>query len=54
MAFFGYFLLGVEFTAEDVEEPFGRDADDLELSAYCETLRQSVEQLLGLSERQKP
>jgi putative membrane protein len=52
MAFFGYFLLGVEFTAEDVEEPFGRDADDLELSAYCETLRQSVEQLLGLEHPQ--
>jgi putative membrane protein len=53
MALFGYFLLGVEFTAEDVEEPFGRDADDLELSAYCDTLRHSVEQLLGVSDTQK-
>jgi putative membrane protein len=50
MALFGYFLLGVELTAEDVEEPFGSDEDDLELSAYCETVRQSVEQLLGLPE----
>jgi putative membrane protein len=46
-ALLGYFLLGVELTAEDVEEPFGRDADDLELSSYCDTIRRSVEQLLG-------
>jgi putative membrane protein len=44
---FGYFLLGVELTAEDVEEPFGRDGDDLALSAYCETIRQSAEQALA-------
>jgi len=30
-----------------VEEPFGRDADDLTLSAYCETIRQSTEQAFG-------
>jgi ion channel-forming bestrophin family protein len=53
MGLFGYFLLGVEFTAEDVEEPFGRDADDLQLSAYCDTIRQAVEQLLGLNDSQQ-
>jgi ion channel-forming bestrophin family protein len=46
-ALFGYFLLGVELTAEDVEEPFGRDGDDLALSAYCDTIRRSAEQALG-------
>ena len=46
VALLGYFLLGMELTAEDVEEPFGHDADDLALSAYCETIRQSVEQVL--------
>lgn len=46
-ALLGYFLLGVELAAEDVEEPFGRDADDLTLSAYCETIRISTEQVFG-------
>ena len=46
MAMLGYFLFGIEFTAEDVEEPFGRDADDLALSAYCNTIRQSILEIL--------
>jgi ion channel-forming bestrophin family protein len=55
VALFAYFLLGVELTAEDVEEPFGRDGDDLSLTAYCETIRQSAEQLLGkASAREHP
>jgi putative membrane protein len=47
MALLAYFLLGVELTAEHVEEPFGRDADDLALASYCETIRSSVEQALA-------
>lgn len=43
-----YFLLGTEMTAEDVEDPFGRDADDLALSAFCATIRKSCEQILGV------
>lgn len=43
-----YFLLGTELTAEDVEDPFGRDGDDLELATYCETVRRSVEEILGI------
>ena len=46
MALMSYFLLGIEFTAEDVEEPFGKDGDDLELGRYCETIRASCEQIL--------
>ena len=42
-----YFLLGVELTAEDVEEPFGKDGDDLALAAYCDTIRSGAEQALG-------
>jgi ion channel-forming bestrophin family protein len=42
-----YFLLGIEFTAEDVEEPFGRDADDLALNTYCETIWKSVREVLS-------
>jgi putative membrane protein len=48
MALFTYFLFGIEFTAEDVEEPFGRDADDLALSTYCETIRRSVVDTVGI------
>ena len=54
VALLAYFLLGVEVTAEDVEEPFGRDADDLSLSAYCEVIRRSAEQSLGPPEGKYP
>jgi putative membrane protein len=47
MALLGYFLLGIEFTAEDVEEPFGRDGDDLALAAYCDTIRRATDGVLG-------
>ncbi|MFO0851106.1 MAG: bestrophin family ion channel [Gemmataceae bacterium] len=32
MTLMTYFLLGIELTAEEVEEPFGRDGDDLALA----------------------
>jgi len=32
------FLLGIELTAEAVEEPFGKDGDDLPLESYCQTI----------------
>jgi ion channel-forming bestrophin family protein len=47
VSLFAYFLLGVELTAEDVEEPFGRDGDDLALAAYCDTIRSGAGQALG-------
>lgn len=43
-----YFLLGTELTAENVEEPFGGDADDLTLTTFCETIRKSCTELLGV------
>ena len=48
IALLTYFMLGIEFTAEDVEEPFGRDADDLSLNTYCETIRKSVVEVFGI------
>ncbi|MGL6094243.1 MAG: bestrophin family protein [Fimbriiglobus sp.] len=48
MALTAYFLIGIELTAEDVEEPFGRDGDDLDLTKYCETIRKSAAELLGV------
>jgi putative membrane protein len=47
VALLGYFLLGIEFTAEDVEEPFGKDGDDLDLGKFCRTIRAGVEEVLG-------
>ena len=38
---FGY-LLGTEFTAEAIEEPFGTDGDDLPLESYCNTIETFV------------
>jgi putative membrane protein len=32
------FLMGTELTAEVVEEPFGREPDDLPLESYCRTI----------------
>jgi ion channel-forming bestrophin family protein len=42
-----YFLLGIELIAEDVEEPFGLDPDDLPLDRMCETIRLSVAEVLN-------
>jgi putative membrane protein len=36
------FLIGVELTAEAVEEPFGHEGDDLELEVYCKTIESFV------------
>jgi len=33
-----YFMLGLETVAEHVEEPFGRDEDDLDLDGLCQTI----------------
>lgn len=44
-----YFLLGLEFVAEDVEEPFGKGGDNLALEAYCVTIERSVKQILGVT-----
>jgi putative membrane protein len=32
------FLLGIELTAESIEEPFGGEGDDLPLRTYCKTI----------------
>jgi putative membrane protein len=37
-----FFLLGVELIDSIIEEPFGREADDLDLDGYCQTIRDSV------------
>jgi ion channel-forming bestrophin family protein len=37
-----FFLLGVELIDSVVEEPFGRERDDLDLDRYCRTISDSV------------
>ncbi len=38
-----FFLFGVELIDSILEEPFGRDRDDLDLDRYCRTIREGVE-----------
>jgi putative membrane protein len=37
-----FFLFGVELIDSVVEEPFGRERDDLDLDGYCRTIRDGV------------
>jgi putative membrane protein len=41
-----FFLFGLELIDTVVEEPFGRERDDLDLDRYCQTIRASVEAVL--------
>lgn len=41
-----FFLFGVELIDTIIEEPFGRDRDDLDLDRYCQTIREGVEETL--------
>lgn len=46
-----YFLIGLELIAEDVEEPFGKDGDDLPLDTICATIRGTVMDILGMHKK---
>lgn len=41
-----YFLIGLELIAEDIEEPFGFDGDDLPLDTICETIKKTITEIL--------
>ncbi|MFO0795974.1 MAG: bestrophin family ion channel [Gemmataceae bacterium] len=43
-----YFLLGIELTAEEVEQPFAYDPDDLPLEQFCATVRTNAAEILGV------
>jgi putative membrane protein len=45
-ALIGYFMVGIELLAEDVEEPFGTGRDDLMLDDLCEVIKTSVSDLV--------
>jgi putative membrane protein len=46
-----FFLFGVELIDSIVEEPFGRDRDDLDLDRYCWSIREGVEEILPLASK---
>ena len=49
MMLVSYFMIGMETTAEDVEQPFGFDADDLPLDDICATIEKGVKQALPIT-----
>lgn len=48
-----YFLVGLELIAEDIEDPFGYDGDDLPLDNICSDLRNSISGILQVRQNQK-
>ena len=42
-----YFIVGLEVVADAVDEPFGHDADDLDLDGLCRTIDETVGELLS-------
>ena len=47
MLLISYFMVGMESIAEDVEQPFGTDEDDLKLDEICENIKASVLEIIG-------
>jgi putative membrane protein len=45
---FVFYVLGsLELIAEEIEDPFGRDANDLPMQRMCENIRRNVEEILA-------
>ena len=42
-----YILVSVELIAEEIEDPFGMDENDLPLDGLCETIQGNAEEILG-------
>lgn len=49
----GYFLLGLELIAEELEQPFGLDSDDLPMEQFCQTIRRSADEALVRDPQEK-
>ncbi|MEW4487151.1 bestrophin family ion channel [Thalassoglobus sp. JC818] len=45
----GYVMIGLETIADDVEEPFGTDLDDLNLESLCDTIDRTTAEILDVS-----
>lgn len=47
VAMLGYFMIGVEMIAEEIEDPFGFSDDDLRLDDLCKTIDRNVTSILS-------
>jgi putative membrane protein len=47
-----YVILSVELIAEEIEEPFGRDINDLPTDELCTKIRDNVREILGIKNAQ--
>lgn len=47
VVFIFYVLGSLELIAEEIEEPFGRDANDLPMQRMCENIKRNVEEILA-------
>ncbi len=45
VAMIGYFMIGIELLAEDIEEPFGEHIDDLHLDDLCAAIDRSIREI---------
>jgi putative membrane protein len=50
----GYFLIGLELVAEEIEEPFGTDDDDLQLDRLCKGIERSVRETIPATQSEEP
>lgn len=48
VVFVFYVLASLEVIAEEIEDPFGNDANDLPLDRMCETIKKSLKEILGV------
>jgi putative membrane protein len=44
--FIFYVLTSLELIAEEIEDPFGKEANDLPLQNMCETIQKDVSEIL--------
>ncbi|MCC5614317.1 hypothetical protein LC605_04330 [Nostoc sp. CHAB 5836] len=45
----GFTLFGIEAIGLEIENPFGYDANDLQLDAICETMKRNIDDLITLT-----
>ena len=45
VAMIGYFMIGIELLAEDIEDPFGLHVDDLRLDELCGGIERSIREI---------
>lgn len=48
-----YFMIGIELIAEDIEEPFGKDEDDLPLDDICANIKATVSSIFHITPESK-